>query len=140
MLRLAYGSLARGSRLPVAVALRAPMTDKLTCRLFVYTLPYRQHVGWAVRFTWDEKKNQENQRDHQVSFELAREVFADPLALSHMDRVEEGEQRWQTMGMVGGMVILLVAHTVHEQEEEEVIRIISARKATKHERRAYEEG
>lgn len=96
--------------------------------------------GGQVRFTWDEKKNQDNQRDHQVSFELAREVFADPLALSHMDRVEAGEQRWQTMGMVGGTVILLVAHTVHEQEEEEVIRIISARKATKHERRAYEEG
>jgi uncharacterized protein len=42
--------------------------------------------------------------------------------------------------MVGGTVILLVAHTVHDREGEEVIRIISARKATKHERRAYEEG
>ena len=93
-----------------------------------------------MRFTWDEKKNQRNQQDHQVSFELAREVFADPLALSTMDRVENGEQRWQTVGMVGGTVILLVAHTVSEQEGEEVIRIISARKATKHERKAYEEG
>ena len=93
-----------------------------------------------MRFTWDETKNQINQRDHQVSFELAREVFADPLALSTMDRVEDGEQRWQTVGMVGGTVILLVAHTVSEQEEEEVLRIISARKATKYERKAYEEG
>lgn len=93
-----------------------------------------------MQFTWDEKKNQANQRGHHVSFELAKEVFADPLALSHMDRVEEGEQRWQTLGTVGGTVILLVAHTTSEQEEEEVIRIISARKATKYERRAYEEG
>ena len=93
-----------------------------------------------MRFTWDETKNQINQRDHQVSFELAREVFADPLALSTMDRVEDGEQRWQTVGMVDGTVILLVAHTVSEQEEEEVLRIISARKATKYERKAYEEG
>jgi uncharacterized protein (DUF4415 family) len=61
---------------------------------------------------------------------LAREVFADPLALSKMDRVEDGEQRWQTVGMVGGTVILLVAHTVHDREGEEVIRIISARKAS----------
>ena len=81
-----------------------------------------------MRFTRDEKKNQDNQRDHQVSFELAREVFADPLALSHMDRVEEGEQRWQTLGMVGGTVILLVAHTVHEQEEEEVIILRQSRR------------
>ncbi len=93
-----------------------------------------------MRFAWDAEKNQENQRNHGVSFELAREVFADPLALSTIDRVGDGEQRWQTLGMVGGMVIVLVAHTVQEREGEEVIRIISARKATKHERRAYEEG
>ena len=48
-------------------------------------------------------------------------------------------QRWQTMGLVGGMVVILVAHTFLEQDGEEVIRIISARKATPHERRIYEE-
>jgi uncharacterized protein len=96
--------------------------------------------GGEVRCTWDEKKNQLNQRDHHVSFEVAQAVFADPLALSHMDRVENGEQRWQTVGMVEGPVILLVAHTVQDHEDEEVFHLISARKATKHERRAYEEG
>lgn len=95
---------------------------------------------FCIDKTWDETKNQANQRDHKVSFELAREVFADPLALSNMDRVENDEQRWQTVGMVNGTVILLVAHPVHDREGEEVIRIISARKATKHECRAYEEG
>ena len=99
-----------------------------------------QHVrdeGLLASITWIPLPPR---REHQVSFELAQDVFADPLALSAMERVEKGKQRWQTVGMVGGAVILLVAHTVSEHEGEEVIRIISARKATKHERKAYEEG
>jgi uncharacterized DUF497 family protein len=92
-----------------------------------------------VRFEWNEKKNRENQKKHSVSFELAQQVFDDPLALSRLDRVENGEQRWQTLGLVGETVVLLVVHTVREEHGEEVIRIISARKATKHERRHYEE-
>jgi uncharacterized DUF497 family protein len=115
------------------------MTDILTPRFLSIHFCIDKPWGRQVRVAWDETKNQANQRDHKVSFELAREVFADPLALSKMDRVEDGEQRWQTVGMVSGTVILLVAHTVHEREGEEVIRIISARKATKHERRAYED-
>ena len=92
-----------------------------------------------MRFEWNEKKNRENQKKHSVSFELAQQVFDDPLALSRLDRVENGEQRWQTLGLVGETVVLLVVHTVREEHGEEVIRIISARKATKHERRHYEE-
>ena len=55
------------------------------------------------------------------------------------DRHEGGEHRWQTIGMVEDMVILLVAHSVYDEQEEEVIRIISARKATKRERQRYEQ-
>ena len=73
-----------------------------------------------------------------MSFELAQEVFDDPLALSRLDRITSGEERWHTLGMVGG-VILIVAHSVKVADGEEVIRIISARKATRHERRHYEE-
>jgi len=51
----------------------------------------------------------------------------------------EGEERWQTLGMIGGAVVVLVAHTYREEAGEDVIRIISARKATSFERRAYEE-
>ena len=51
----------------------------------------------------------------------------------------EGEERWQTLGSVGGVVVLLVAHTFRDEEGEEVIRIISARKATARERRIYAE-
>jgi len=50
-----------------------------------------------------------------------------------------GEERWQTLGLVGGMVILLVAHTFYEENGEEIVRIISARKATPGERRIYVE-
>lgn len=89
--------------------------------------------------SWNENKNRSNRIKHGVSFELAREVFEDQLALSKPDRVTGGEQRWHTLGMVEG-ILLLVSHTVYEHEGEEIIRIISARKATAHERRRYEQG
>ena len=54
-------------------------------------------------------------------------------------RVVEGEERWQTLGLVAGSVVLLVAHAHREEKGDEVIRIISARKATPGERRVYEE-
>lgn len=97
----------------------------------------------GVRFEWDEAKNLSNQRKHDgVSFEEARLVFYDPLHVSVQDRVEGGEQRWQAIGAVQGFVILVVAHTVTEEDADgepvEIIRIISARRATPRERRRYE--
>jgi uncharacterized DUF497 family protein len=98
----------------------------------------------ASRFTWDEGKNLSNQRKHGVSFELAARVFLDPLHLSVQDRVESGEQRWQTLGQIGGIAVVLVAHTFTEDGPTnapiEVIRIISARPATRRERKRYEDG
>lgn len=91
-----------------------------------------------MRFTWDERKNRLNKRKHGVSFETATLVFDDPYHLSRQDREVEGELRWQTIGMVKGIQILLVAHTVSESGDEEVvIHIISARKATPQERSIY---
>ena len=81
---------------------------------------------------WDEKKNQKNQAKHRVSFEVAQQVFDDPHHLSVQDRHEGGEERWQTLGLVGRIVVLMVAHSYRERGVGEVIRIISARKATKH--------
>ena len=96
------------------------------------------------RFTWDEDKNLSNQRKHGISFELAVRVFFDPLHLSVHDRVEDGEQRWQTLGQIGGVAVVLVAHAFTEDgptdERVVVIRIISARPATRRERTRYEEG
>lgn len=87
---------------------------------------------------WDEKKNRANLKTHGVDFEMAQEVFDDPLALSKLDRVASDEERWQTLGMVES-VVLLVVHTVRVELGEEVIRVISARRATAHERRHYEQ-
>lgn len=98
-----------------------------------------------IVFTWNETKNRSNRKKHKVSFETAARVFDDPFHLSEQDRVEDGEERWQTLGLVDGVMLLLVAHTVAQEEAGEgepveVIHIISARKAEKHERRRYEEG
>ena len=91
-----------------------------------------------INFEWDEAKACSNIKKHHVSFEIAARVFADPLALAYQDRIENGEYRWQTLGMVNGCLLLLVAHTVHHEGEDEVIGIISARKADKKERIYYE--
>ena len=97
----------------------------------------------GVRFEWDEAKNLSNQRKHDgVSFEEACQVFRDRLHLAVQDRIKGGEQRWQTLGTVQQFVILVVAHTLTEEDAVggtvEVIRIISARRATPRERRRYE--
>ena len=92
-----------------------------------------------IRFEWDPAKAASNLRKHRVSFELAMRVFSDPFALSEQDRIEGGERRWQTLGMVEGIVLLLVAHTVRDEGDIDVIRIISARRADRLERRRYEQ-
>jgi uncharacterized protein len=88
-----------------------------------------------VEFAWDERKNRVNTRKHGVSFETAMLVFDDPYHLTTQDREVEGEPCWQTIGIGNGVHVLLVAHTVSEHEE--VIRILSARKATPRERSRY---
>ncbi len=92
-----------------------------------------------MRFEWDERKSQSNRRKHGISFEAATFVFDDPMHVTEQDRDVDGEERWQTIGIAEGVLLLLVAHTV-EDEEEEVVRIISVREATAPERRRYEEG
>lgn len=89
------------------------------------------------RFTWDDRKDRANQKKHHISFEGASHVFDDPFLLSAQDREVDGETRWQTIGMVGTHV-LMVAHTI--DEEAGVIRVISARKATRRERSIYAQG
>jgi uncharacterized DUF497 family protein len=92
-----------------------------------------------MNFKWDPEKDAINRAKHGVScFETAALVFDDPFHLSVIDRVVEGEERWRTMGQIGGLVILVVTHTYIENDGKETIRIISARKATRSERRYYE--
>ncbi len=91
-----------------------------------------------ILFEWAEAKAKTNQRKHGIDFDDAMEVFYDPNALIEPDRVVDGEVRWQSIGMVGDVVVLQVLHTVDEQGRDEVIRIISARRATRRERKRYE--
>jgi uncharacterized protein len=96
-----------------------------------------------LQWTWDDAKNRTNKQVHGLSFEAAQYVFADPLAVSRPDPYPH-EARWQTIGLIGAMVIFVV-HTDLEADSElelaqtHIGRIISARKATSHERRTYEE-
>jgi hypothetical protein len=92
-----------------------------------------------MRFEWDENKNRQNHRKHEVHFATAALVFDDPYALTQRDYTFDDEERCITLGAVGRGSILLVVPTFGAEKGEEVIRIISARGAKSHERRAYEE-
>lgn len=89
-------------------------------------------------FEWDENKNKINIEKRGISFEVAKLIFNDPNILSIIDDRYSVDERWISLGNAAGITILYVAHTYEEdQYGEEVIRIISARKATKSERKRY---
>lgn len=90
-------------------------------------------------FEWDQNKNSANTAKHNISFETALLVFFDEFQRTLFDRTEKGEDRWHTLGMAGGVVLLLVVHTSRDENGEEIIRIISARRATRKERISYEQ-
>jgi len=88
-------------------------------------------------FEWDENKNLSNQLKHRISFQNAIPVFDDPYLLSKPDhRFDYFEERWQSIGLAEKF-LLTVVHTVENDHEEEIIRIISARKARTCEARRY---
>ncbi len=90
-----------------------------------------------IRFERDEEKNQINRIKHGIDFETARLVFDDPLCVTFVERVSGGEERWHAIGSVENIIVIVVVHTYREEGSEEVIRIISARRATRHERKLY---
>jgi len=75
-----------------------------------------------------------------VSFGTASLAFEDPFQLLLFDRLVDGEPRWQTIGLAGDMLLLLIVHTLEDEDGEEFVRIISARQVIPYERRLYEEG
>ncbi|MCF6205886.1 MAG: BrnT family toxin [Sulfurovum sp.] len=93
-----------------------------------------------MKFEWSEEKNSLNIQKHQVSFEEAKEVFSDPMHISKLDcRFDYFEERWITLGQTSKHKILVVANMFFDENGEEIIRIISARKANQEERRFYEQ-
>jgi uncharacterized DUF497 family protein len=90
-------------------------------------------MAWA----WDGDKNRANERKHGLTFETAALVFDDPLAVMRPDPFTD-EERWQTIGTIEGLVVLVV-HTWTDSADEPG-RIISARLANARERKDYQDG
>jgi len=92
-----------------------------------------------VTFSWDEKKSKANQRKHKVSFEEAQSVFFDEDAIEYFDpEHSKSEDSFVMLGLSAHLRVLVVCHCYRETSS--VIRIISARKATKKERSNYTGG
>lgn len=88
-----------------------------------------------MEFEWDEDKNRGNIEKHGIGFATASRIFEGPLVSWVDDRYEYGEVRHHSIGQVGGVIMLAVIHT----DREGIIRIISARRANRAERKRYEE-
>ena len=93
-------------------------------------------------FEWDPHKAALNMRDHRISFSRAATVFKDAGMLTIFDEDHsDAEERWLTMGHDEHGILLVVSHTFHAIEHDQcLIRLISARKATRRERRQYGAG
>ena len=92
-----------------------------------------------MNWLWNEQKSQLNKQKHGLRFETAQAVFDDSMCRSRLDFYPQ-EERWQTIGMIGPVCVIVV-HTLSAGDDEEAAgRIISARRATRHERKEYEEG
>ena len=92
-----------------------------------------------MKFEWDPKKEEINIQKHAVTFEQASYVFADPYALNkYDDEHSEDEDRWLLLGKSMNEVILVVVHTFKDLDGIELVRFISARKATKNENKEYQ--
>jgi uncharacterized DUF497 family protein len=93
------------------------------------------------RFTWDPAKAQRNQREHGISFEMARDAFADPnhIVTENYHFEDESEQRYLAIGMARSLVLVVVVFLDRSEPSVEIIHIISARKAVAYEQSIYEE-
>jgi uncharacterized DUF497 family protein len=94
-----------------------------------------------MRWTWDPEKNLFNQDKHRISFETAQLVFNDPLAVTYPD-IYPYKSRWRTIGVVNSLTLMVIYAWPenYPDTDEPIGRIISARVATRQERRDYEEG
>jgi uncharacterized DUF497 family protein len=92
-----------------------------------------------VEFEWDPKKEVANRNKHGIGFEEILTVFNDDMAITRSDP-DHNEDRWVTLGMVysASYLVVVVAHAYRQTNGRDVIRVISARRATKKERMFYE--
>ena len=92
-----------------------------------------------MNFEWNPDKARSNLVKHGIAFDVAQRVWDDPLHVVVPDRVEDGEMRWHAIGSIGPVAIVLVVHLYPNEEDDDRVRIIGARKATAQERRRYEQ-
>ena len=96
---------------------------------------YNVHMT-NIRFEWDKRKSRENKRKHGISFDEAQTVFLDENAIRYYDPDHsQDEDRFIMLGMSFNLRVLIVCHCY--RSEDMIIRIVSARKATKNEASAY---
>lgn len=88
-----------------------------------------------MRFEWDDAKNRANVRKHRIDFADVPPVFNGPMLSAHDTRQDYGEDRVVGIGLLRGRVIVVV----YVERSDGVIRIVSARKATRHERQTFED-
>ncbi|MBE9231611.1 BrnT family toxin [Cuspidothrix issatschenkoi LEGE 03284] len=88
-----------------------------------------------MQFEWDDAKNLENIRKHQIDFTDVSEMFDTPMLIEEDERFDYGEERWLGIGFLGNGVAVVV----WTERRGNVIRIISARKANRYERKRFEE-
>jgi uncharacterized protein len=89
-----------------------------------------------ISFEWDPEKAGSNLKKHDVSFEIAASIFADPQLVIQFDRIKDGEERWHAIGSAPNGVLFQAVYTWRGSER---IRIISARKANQREKSIYYE-
>ena len=108
----------------VSLSIQRNLRD--VCTLCMYNI--------TMKFEWDEKKNTENIQKHHVDFNDAPDMFKNPMFVSLDTRKDYGEDRWIGIGLLKSRCVIVV----FVERDDDVIRIISARKAEKHERETYE--
>ena len=89
-----------------------------------------------MNFEWDERKNEKNINKHGLDFADAVDIFNHPMLTRLDTRYDYGENRWISIGMTHSRIVVVV---YTERVEGKIVRIISMRKALKHERKKYEE-
>ena len=80
-------------------------------------------------YEWDEAKNKSNHAKHGIDFATGQQVFDDPFCVEFIERIQDGEERWHAIGMVQTVALIVVVHTHGIEGSDEVVRIISCRRA-----------
>jgi uncharacterized DUF497 family protein len=103
-------------------------------RLLNIDFLYIQLYYLIMQFIWDKRKREKNIKKHGIDFSVLIRVFDKPMLTRIDDRGSYGENRWISLGDLDGKIVVLVY-----TEEDDTIRLISARRATKNEKRIYSE-